>query len=539
MGDSDSNYHPFLKNFLILFSTAVAFPKRVFQERFSKSRSSVDEVTGKNIFEGKEASCRNFTSFFKYLDSRGLPYNKFLKNIPHDLAYLNNPKNRVSWQAIVQLAFNMEEGLSRQGVVNFGRFLCSGENFTVPFVQYIAPIFFSVEDLYFFMARPVGGGNSNLGCLTSSCKRIGPNYLELTSMVDEGYQHCNQLFWLMKGVLETMPNLLGAGDAQVTLVPIERGARYFVTIPSSWGFVPLIRKIFRIPKALFMLLRESKTAFSILQEQHFNLRQQMAWKEHAERENQKLQQKLKAINEGLEVTVKERTQELERSNRDLEKFAYLISHDMRGPLNTVQIYLDLLQEELAEKDVLYEKRYVQNSLRLLQNLCSQIKSMLEYHRIEGRRDQFVDVNMSEVVGQVRDSLENNLAKNERQFTCGELPTVQGNFYLLSLLFRNLLENSLKFQKAGTIPRVSIQCRRESDRFIISLEDNGQGIAEEKIQRVREILAGENFLNNYSGPGIGLAICKKVVEVHKGEIWCDTQKNRGSTFYFSLPASKSS
>ena len=228
--------------------------------------------------------------------------------------------------------------------------------------------------------------------------------------------------------------------------------------------------------------------------------------------------------------------EVQRSNQDLQQFAYVASHDLQEPLRAVSSYMQLLdaryKEQLDEK----ARKYIDYAVDGARRMQSLIEGLLQYSRITGEKKRSpVDVNaafaaaLANVEGTVRE------AKGE--VTADALPTVLGDETQLIQLFQNLIANGLKYRKPGAAPRVHVAARRSDGEWVFSVSDNGIGIEAQHFDKIFQIFQRLHTRDEYPGTGIGLASCKKIVERHGGRMWVESEPGEGSTFYFSIPATQ--
>ncbi|MGI0485919.1 response regulator [Pantanalinema rosaneae CENA516] len=231
----------------------------------------------------------------------------------------------------------------------------------------------------------------------------------------------------------------------------------------------------------------------------------------------------------------EQNEELARSNRELEQFAYVVSHDLQQPLQSVTGFVKLLllkyENTLDEFAFDYLNR-IHDAGSRMQRL---IQDLLAYSRV-GRQDQdlqVVDCNL--VLKQVLDNLQITIEEKQVKLTYDELPMVMGNETQLIQLFQNLISNAVKFVRPDTIPQVNIVVKPQEQQWLFGIQDNGIGIEPQNLERVFEIFQRAHSAKNYPGTGIGLATCKKIVESHGGQIWVESQLELGTTFHFLLTA----
>jgi PAS domain S-box-containing protein len=233
-----------------------------------------------------------------------------------------------------------------------------------------------------------------------------------------------------------------------------------------------------------------------------------------------------------EARLKMLTEELTRSNRELEQFAYVASHDLQSPLLAVASSLKLLKRHTRGKLDKEASDYIAYAQDRLSDMLTLIRSLLRYSRVESGGRKFKQVDTRAVMEKALTNLKVDLEERKANITTGPLPQVTGSATLLVQLFQNLLSNAIKFCQ-GT-PRIHVSAEQRGRQWVFYVRDNGVGIAPEQTGRIFEIFQSLHERGMYSGSGIGLATCKKIVELHGGRIWVESQLKKGSTFLFTLP-----
>lgn len=225
-------------------------------------------------------------------------------------------------------------------------------------------------------------------------------------------------------------------------------------------------------------------------------------------------------------------QELYRSNRDLEQFAYVASHDLQEPLNTITDFVQLLSEEYAGKLNDEADQYIQFILEASNRMRSLVRSVLSYSKI-GRNPEKTKVDCTAILKDIEMDLKTKVAETNATISYKELPVIHGNIIELRSLFMNLLSNAIKFRKEGRPPIIHIKVKELDTHWQFSIADNGIGIAKKNRERVFNIFQRLNNMDSFEGTGIGLAQCKKIVQLHQGEIWIEDQSNTGTNFNFTI------
>jgi PAS domain S-box-containing protein len=241
---------------------------------------------------------------------------------------------------------------------------------------------------------------------------------------------------------------------------------------------------------------------------------------------------LQRAHDELEQRVQERTAELAASNHDLEQFAYVASHDLQEPLRMVASYLQLLERRYQGKldnDADDFIRFAVDGAKRMQQL---INDLLTYSRIGSRGKPFVPVDWNAVFDEALKNLEKAVTEQGAEVTRDDLPTIPGDPTQAVQLLQNLLGNAVKFHGPEP-PRVHVAAEPDGPAWKFSVRDNGIGIAPKYADRIFVIFQRLNSRVEYPGTGIGLAVCKRVVERHGGRIWFESRPKGGTTFYFTL------
>jgi light-regulated signal transduction histidine kinase (bacteriophytochrome) len=234
----------------------------------------------------------------------------------------------------------------------------------------------------------------------------------------------------------------------------------------------------------------------------------------------------------LEQAVSLRTEELARSNRELEEFASIVAHDLRSPLLTISGYCQLLLEEYDERFDVTAHDYLSQIIAGAARMDRLIEDVLEYSRAGRSRKPMQPVDMQSVVSQATANLEASIREHDAHLEIGPLPAILGDETQMVQVLQNLIDNGIKFRRADT-PRVCVTASRVDSSWRFAVEDNGVGIAAEYFEQIFQTFRRLHG-REYPGTGIGLAVCKKIIERHGGRIWLASTVDQGTTFYFTIP-----
>lgn len=234
-----------------------------------------------------------------------------------------------------------------------------------------------------------------------------------------------------------------------------------------------------------------------------------------------------------EVTLAKQNKKLQNQNKELEQFTYVASHDLQEPLRSLISFTELLEKEyigkLGENGEFYIN-FISKSSKRMQLL---VKGLLDYSRI-GREKKLVEIDCNQIMKDVLSDMIITIKESNAEITVSDLPHLNGYETEIRQLFQNLISNALKFRKKDVVPKIKIFAEKREDDWLFSVQDNAIGIDESNKHKLFVIFKRFNNREEYEGTGIGLAHCKKIVELHGGTIWADSKLGEGSTFNFTIP-----
>jgi light-regulated signal transduction histidine kinase (bacteriophytochrome) len=232
----------------------------------------------------------------------------------------------------------------------------------------------------------------------------------------------------------------------------------------------------------------------------------------------------------------EQARDLERSNRDLEQFAYVASHDLQEPLRKVSSFCQLLQRRYGGKLDERADQYIEFAADGAQRMQRLINDLLAFSRVGRTTSGFEQVDLREIALAAAAQLETTRAELGGEILVGDLPQVQGDPALLRQLLLNLFGNGMKFHRPDVPPVVRVHARRQDDHWELAVTDNGIGVEPEYAEKIFVIFQRLHGRDVYSGTGIGLALVKKIVEFHGGRVWLETapRDEPGTVIRFTLP-----
>jgi len=248
----------------------------------------------------------------------------------------------------------------------------------------------------------------------------------------------------------------------------------------------------------------------------------------------KMEEDLRRSMNEMEARVLERTAELERKNRELQEFAYVASHDLSEPLRKIQTFGDLLKTRGADSLGKQERDYVSRMTGAACRMQELLDALLRYSRIETQAGDFIPLRLEEIVRMVTADLEVSIKETGTKVEIGTLPMISGDPYQWRQLFQNLISNAVKYHRSEVKPRIKILWEQNDGNCRILVEDNGIGFDEKYLDNIFQPFQRLHGKHEYPGTGIGLAICKKIVERHGGTITAKSTPGKGSTFVITLP-----
>ncbi|MGE5351826.1 MAG: response regulator [Syntrophothermus sp.] len=256
--------------------------------------------------------------------------------------------------------------------------------------------------------------------------------------------------------------------------------------------------------------------------------------ENAVQKNAELQEANKQLL-NVQQELKRKNLELERSNKDLELFAYVASHDLQEPVRNVSNYTALLERHykgMFDERGLQMLEFITEGSRRMQEL---IKDLLSYSRLSNIQNKLESVDLNEVCTDAIANLKSAIEESDAQIKTETLPSVKGVRAQMLQLFQNLISNAIKYRSPERTPVIEVGYEQKANKFVFFVKDNGIGIEKDYFDRIFIIFQRLHDRGSYPGTGIGLTICKKIVERHGGRMWVESEVDKGSAFFFSLPS----
>ena len=246
---------------------------------------------------------------------------------------------------------------------------------------------------------------------------------------------------------------------------------------------------------------------------------------------------LRKARDELELRVRERTAELERKNKELQQFAFIASHDMHEPLRKIQTFGSLMEEKTGDRLGEEQKDYLSRMIGAADRMREVLDALLRYSRVETKGEEFRPTDLNDVVKWAVNDLEIQIKEAGSRVEIDPLPKVSGDTAQLRQLFQNLISNAVKYQRPGIKSVIRIYGEQKDGTGRVFVEDDGIGFEEKYLDKIFEPFQRLHGRSEYQGIGIGLAICRKIVERHGGTITATSTPGKGSTFIVTLPVEK--
>jgi PAS domain S-box-containing protein len=236
-----------------------------------------------------------------------------------------------------------------------------------------------------------------------------------------------------------------------------------------------------------------------------------------------------------EEALKEHAEALERANEELQQFAYVASHDLQEPLRTISSHVQLIQRRFKGQLDARADKSIQFAVDGAKRMQGLINDLLQYSRVGTRAKPLMPTDCEEILQTALDNLQVTIQEAGATVSHDELPVVIADQSQILQVFQNFIENGMKF-RGDNPPRIHIRAEQREDDLLFSVSDNGIGIDTQFADRIFAIFQRLHGVGKYPGSGIGLAICKKIIERHGGEIWVESEPGKGATFFFTIPNS---
>ena len=450
---------------------------------------------------GREVACRAFGRLLEEWQKAGLSPAELVAGSGCPAEQLYDKHARISWASYRRIMANARRLWDDQGFFELGLVILD-----TPWAKHVAipaKLLATALDCYRWIARPrVGVARQTFTCVEHTLREVCPGRLVMTSTMGKGYPPCREYFLVTRGALAALPRLLGLPLAVVQMEETANGARYDISYSESGGVVARLRRALGRPFTARAAARE-------IEEVHIELHQR----------NQELEEK---------------NRELELRNAELERYAYTVSHDLKSPLVTIKGFLGLLEKDTMAGNLPRVRDDLEQIHRAADHMRRLMNELLELSRL-GRISHPVDeVSLGELAREAIDSLSAAIAERRAEVVVqSDMPVVTGDRLRLLEVYQNLIENSVAFMGDQPQPRIEIGAEQQEHETVCFVADNGMGIDPRHHERVFGLF--DRLAPDNEGTGIGLALVKRIVEVHGGQVWVESAgSGQGTTLRFTLP-----
>lgn len=255
------------------------------------------------------------------------------------------------------------------------------------------------------------------------------------------------------------------------------------------------------------------------------------------KDNKELKEVQQQLQEN-ERNLQDNIQELNRSNRELQQFAYVASHDLQEPLRKIIYYSDYLLTKHEKNLDKKGNEYLRNMISASHRMRGLIKDLLSFSQVDQKNYRFETLDLSQIAQEALHNMELVVKEKQAAVTVHLLPSIEGDYVLIRQLFENIISNSLKYSKEGDSPVLDISHQIDGNTLTLFFKDNGIGFDERYLDRMFNLFQRLHGRTDYEGTGLGLAICRKITDVHNGSITAKSQEGKGSTFIVQLPIKQS-
>lgn len=232
--------------------------------------------------------------------------------------------------------------------------------------------------------------------------------------------------------------------------------------------------------------------------------------------------------------LEESQRKTEQYGKDMEAFAYSASHDLKEPLRNIKAFMQLLERNYANQLDDKAQKYIHFSIESANKMETLMRDLLDYYKSDNDMEPATLVDPSKLIKEILVLHQDQIAKKNVNITVGKLPQISITAAALRQVFYNIISNALKYHNEGSTPEITIEAKELDQYWEFSVSDNGIGIAQAYLNKIFDIFTRLHSYTQYKGTGIGLAICRRIIKKHGGEIWATSENEVGSTFYFTLP-----
>lgn len=392
------------------------------------------------------------------------------------------------------------------------------------------------DSLLIVLEDLVKDNQSQLTCLMEVDSIVGDNFTNFENSINTAKIADSQIIFEGKAEVDKVSRIQAKLEKMVSeenKLLEERGASYerwkvIILIAIGVAGIIIFLSLYNLIKKVRPLLEELLETKGRLEQTNTNLKQTLV---ELNTSNAQKEIEMQAKNKAMEETEKLNVS-LQVKNQQLDHFAYVASHDLQEPLRTVSNYLEIFQEDYPERlegEATMYLDFINSAVERMRNLIS---GLLSFSRL-GTSGQQEKINLNETIQKIKEDFSAVIEDRNIVIESQLLPTITGHKLEIKQLFQNLISNAIKFTKKDVSPHIEISFDETDGYYNFHIKDNGIGIPDKDFSKIFDMFSRLHSTKDYDGQGIGLAFCKKIVELHHGNIWVTSEFGKGSTLHFTL------
>jgi signal transduction histidine kinase len=476
---------------------------------------------------GREVSVRPLIALWDAARRKCKTPEQLAAGTGYSVAHLMDPSARISWVGFARLLANVGEVLSDDELVAVG-----AATVEAPLIRALllpGRFLFGVSDIYRWVFGPSGPGAQLFTVSETRIIELAPGRLHLEVYTKPGYAPSRENHVLLRGSLAGLSKALGAAPAQVTQRDVEGGAVYDITVENNRSALEFVRR-------RLSWLADARSNAKELQRAHAELHDRYVELQRQIEARAKVEAELRRVNDELEQRVIERTAELEYANAELAAFSYSVSHDLQAPLRSMNAFSQALIEDCGDQLDGHALDYLGRIRAAALRMGELTDGLLQLARVNSTQLRHEVVDLSAAARAVVDELARTEPGRKVHVAIDDHMTAPGDSRLIRIVLQNVIGNAWKFTRGCDPAEIHVGARRDGDRLVYFVRDNGAGFDMQYAARLFEPFHRLHHADEFPGNGIGLATVQRIVSRHGGRIWAEGVRRGGATFSFTLPGS---
>jgi signal transduction histidine kinase len=474
---------------------------------------------------GREVSVRPLIPLWEAVRAQRAMPERLAAGTGYSVAHLMDPRARISWAAFVRFLANLGEVLSDDQLIALGAAAVEA-----PLIRALllpGRFLFGVADIYRWVFGPSGPASQLFTVNHSRIVELAPGRLRLETFMKPGYAPSRENYLLLRGSLAGLSKALGAGAAQVTQHTISDGVIYDIAVEGNRGALGFVRQ-------RLSWLTDARSNAAELQRAHAELHERYVELQREIEARAEVEAELRKLNDQLEQRVTERTAELEYANAELAAFSYSVSHDLQAPLRSMNAFSQALVEDCGDQLDGRALDYLGRIRAAAMRMGELTDGLLQLARVNSTQLRHEAIDLSAIARAVVDELARGEPERKVEVSIDDDMTATGDSRLIRLVLQNVIGNAWKFTRDSEPAEIRIAMRREADRVVYFVRDNGAGFDMQYAARLFEPFHRLHHIDEFPGNGIGLATVQRIISRHGGRIWAEGVRRGGATFSFTLP-----